>query len=73
MSKGSKQRPGQGYGEGYDRIFGKKPEAAEPDGCQCKYCKVSPHWSYCAVHNEPAHPIGPCDCGGFKPEEPKKD
>lgn len=22
------------------------------------------HWSDCAVHNEPAHPVGECDCGG---------
>jgi hypothetical protein len=21
------------------------------------------HWSDCAVHNGPAHPAGPCDCG----------
>lgn len=27
------------------------------------------HWSSCAVHNEPAYPAGPCDCGGFKPEQ----
>lgn len=24
--KGSKQRPGKGYEDNYDRIFGKKPE-----------------------------------------------
>ncbi|MEG9528384.1 MAG: hypothetical protein MIL41_21885 [Hyphomicrobiales bacterium] len=24
------------------------------------------HWSDCAVHNEPAYPAGPCDCGGFR-------
>lgn len=23
------------------------------------------HWSDCAVHNEPAYPNGPCDCGGL--------
>lgn len=23
------------------------------------------HWSDCAVHNEPALPEGPCDCGGL--------
>jgi len=23
------------------------------------------HWSDCAVHNEPAMPNGPCDCGGY--------
>ena len=21
------------------------------------------HWSDCAIHNEPAYPAGPCDCG----------
>ncbi|MYI74467.1 MAG: hypothetical protein F4057_03860 [Acidobacteria bacterium] len=24
------------------------------------------HWSDCAVHNAPAYPPGPCDCGGFR-------
>ena len=24
------------------------------------------HWSDCAVYNEPALPVGPCDCGGLK-------
>jgi len=23
------------------------------------------HWSSCAVHNEPAYPNKPCDCGGL--------
>jgi hypothetical protein len=23
------------------------------------------HYSSCAVHNEPAFPNGPCDCGGY--------
>lgn len=23
------------------------------------------HWSDCAVHNEPAMPNGPCNCGGY--------
>ena len=26
MSKGSGRRPGDGYGDGWDAIFGKKPE-----------------------------------------------
>lgn len=30
---------------------------------ECGYCKQ--HWSDCAVHNEPALPKGPCDCGGY--------
>lgn len=25
--------------------------------------KPGEHWSDCAVHNEPALPAGPCDCG----------
>ncbi|KKL70321.1 hypothetical protein LCGC14_2106070 [marine sediment metagenome] len=23
------------------------------------------HWSDCATHNEPAYPVGACDCGGI--------
>ena len=23
------------------------------------------HWSDCSIHNEPALPAGPCDCGGL--------
>ncbi len=30
------------------------------------------HWSSCAVYNAPAYPPGPCDCGGFKPTEPRE-
>ncbi len=26
------------------------------------------HWFSCALHNRPAFPVGPCDCGGYKPE-----
>jgi hypothetical protein len=33
------------------------------DGCQCPACKVAPHASDCAVHNEPAYPTGECNCG----------
>jgi len=33
------------------------------DGCQCPACKVVPHASDCAVHSEPAHPTGECNCG----------
>lgn len=29
---------------------------------------ASGHWSDCAVHNAPALPVGPCDCGGYDPE-----
>lgn len=35
------------------------------DGCQCVHCQVTPHKSDCALHNEPALPIGPCDCGAM--------
>lgn len=34
--------------------------------CQCPECKITPHLSSCAVHNEPAFPKGPCDCGAIK-------
>jgi len=35
------------------------------DRCRCAACDGSPwpHWSDCAVHNEPAYPNGPCSCG----------
>jgi len=26
------------------------------------------HLSDCSVHNEPAYPAGPCDCGGVRLE-----
>jgi hypothetical protein len=31
--------------------------------CQCPACRPTVHASDCAVHNEPAMPRGPCDCG----------
>ncbi len=31
-------------------------------GCDCSSCRVR-HASDCAVHNMPAMPNGPCDCG----------
>ena len=33
--------------------------------CQCPACKITPHASDCAVHNEPAYPAGPCNCPTF--------
>jgi len=36
---------------------------AQPEQCQCPNCKVTLHASDCAVHNEPAHPKGECNCG----------
>lgn len=35
-------------------IYGAK-HVCDPDGCD--------HASDCALHNEPASPAGPCDCG----------
>lgn len=33
-------------------------------GCQCAACRAGPkHDSDCAVHNMPAYPNGPCNCG----------
>lgn len=34
----------------------------EKTRCQCEECKIRPHWSDCAVHNEPAEPKGKCTC-----------
>ena len=37
---------------------------AQPAHCQCTACKNGTiHASDCAVHNGPAYPAGPCDCG----------
>lgn len=30
-----------------------------------EHSNESLHWSDCAVHNAPALPPGPCDCGGL--------
>lgn len=43
---------------------------AQPEGCQCPACKIAPHASDCPVHNEPAWPNGPCDCGAQPEKEP---
>jgi hypothetical protein len=38
--------------------------APKPAHCQCTACKDGViHASDCAVHNGPAYPAGPCDCG----------
>ena len=38
--------------------------APQPAHCQCIACKDGIlHASDCAVHNGPAYPAGPCDCG----------
>lgn len=35
--------------------------------CGCPACAVGvSHWSDCAVHNMPAMPNGPCDCGAMQ-------
>lgn len=37
--KGSDRRPGEGYADGWDRIFGKRSEKACESGCsQCSRC-----------------------------------
>ena len=43
---------------------------AQPEGCQCPACKITPHASDCAVHNEPAYPKGACNCGAQPEQEP---
>lgn len=35
----------------------------ERGSCQCPACATIQHASSCAVHNAPALPNGPCDCG----------
>jgi hypothetical protein len=38
----------------------------QADHCMCDACKDGDlHWSDCAVHNMPAEPNGPCDCGRY--------
>lgn len=42
--------------------------SAPPARCQCQACcRGTTHASDCAVHNEPAYPNGPCDCGAIPP------
>lgn len=36
--------------------------------CTCAACKIT-HASDCAVHNEPAMPKGPCDCGACRDDD----
>ena len=43
---------------------------AQPEQCQCPACRVIPHASDCAVHNEPAYPKGACSCGAQPEQEP---
>lgn len=31
------------------------------------------HMSSCAVHNMPAYPAGPCDCGAVNPKPVSRD
>lgn len=37
--------------------------------CGCESCRTIVHLSDCAVHNEPAFPNGPCDCGAVNVKE----
>ena len=41
--------------------------ALENDGLEYLHSKTLVHQSDCAVHNEPAEPNGPCDCGAEPP------
>jgi hypothetical protein len=44
--------------------------APKPAHCQCTACKDGIlHASDCAVHNGPAYPAGPCDCGVAQPAQ----
>lgn len=45
---------------------GAKDREEDAEHCMCPACKDGDlHWNTCAVHNMPASPNGPCDCGGF--------
>jgi len=43
---------------------------AQPEHCQCPECRITPHASDCAVHNEPAYPKGACNCQAQPEQEP---
>jgi hypothetical protein len=48
------------------KYFGKIIEIKR-DHCMCNACKDGVlHRSDCAVHNMPAYPNGPCNCGAIK-------
>lgn len=48
----------------------RKLAAEKPEHCMCEACKDGViHASDCSVHNMPAMPNGPCDCGAEKPED----
>jgi len=53
------------YGlQAIDFVADFKAALAQPAHCQCFACKDGViHASDCAVHNGPAYPAGPCDCG----------
>ncbi len=55
MSKGSKIRPGTGYSDGFDRIFGKPAQNDKPL-CDCKpgNCKVGNYAERCKDWNKRA-------------------
>jgi len=40
-----------------------KYRTAFPKGYIAPQQELVQHWSDCAVHNGPAYPAGPCDCG----------
>lgn len=43
-------------------------DTQKPEHCGCEACEDgTTHLSDCAVHNEPAYPNGPCDCGVTTP------
>jgi hypothetical protein len=52
--------------------FARRLADSGPIDCQCEACKPHSHASDCAVHNMPAYPNGPCNCGVSPPADAGK-
>jgi ribosome-binding ATPase YchF (GTP1/OBG family) len=53
-----------------EAIAALRERLAQPEHCQCPECRITPHASDCAVHNEPAYPKGACNCQAQPEQEP---